>query len=128
MSSLRYIERCTGANHDGPAWISYVEESKSGQSVYFNDLGLVRSRNRGGAENFTDMETGESYWASGIKQRGTNRHCAGSGSITIEKAAVRGFLDLIGEADLAPKRFAICDEFARTDRARLYDFENRRLS
>lgn len=128
MSLLRYIERCTGANHNGPAWIGYVEESKSGQTIYFNGLGLVRSQNHGGAGNFSDVETGESYWVSGVKRRGTNRHWAGSGSIAIEKAAIPEFLELAGETELDPRKFTICDEFAKTDRARLHDFENRRLS
>lgn len=34
---LKYIELKTSYSDNGPAWIGYVEFSKSGQTIYFND-------------------------------------------------------------------------------------------
>ena len=36
--NIKYIELKTGYNDDGPAWIGNVKESKSGKTVYFNDI------------------------------------------------------------------------------------------
>ncbi len=38
---IRYIEN-KSAGYDGPAWIGYVEFSKSGQTVYFNNKALKK--------------------------------------------------------------------------------------
>jgi hypothetical protein len=35
---LRYIELKSDYNDDGPAWIGYVESSKSGKTIYFTEV------------------------------------------------------------------------------------------
>ncbi len=101
--NLMYIELKTGYSDDGPAWIGYVKASRSGRTLYFNDHAFRRLE--GG--NFVDLETGEDYWISGIKKRGTNRHWAGSGSITIDCRAVPEYLALTGRTGLPARQFTV---------------------
>lgn len=68
---LRYIELKSGYSDNGPAWIAYVKESKSGRTLYFNGRGLMKlkGQRRGySGGNYVDMETGESFWVSGVKE------------------------------------------------------------
>src|SRR5687768_11915405 len=109
---LRYIELKTGYNDTGPAWIGRVKLSRSGQTVYFNGKALKRAGSPG---TYIDLETREEYWISGVKKRGTNRHWAGSGRITIEAGAVAEYLELSGESELDRSRFIISDSIAETD-------------
>jgi len=83
---LKYIELKTGYNDNGPAWIARVKVSKSGQTVYFNGRALKKGSN--GPGNFHDLQTGESFWESGVKRDGTDRHWAGSGKVLVEAAAL----------------------------------------
>jgi len=121
---LKYIEKCAGTNHNGPAWIAYVKMSKTGRSVYFNGLTLRQSKKGGYIGNFFDTETGEEYWVSGIKKNGNDRHWAGSGPITIEAAAVDDYLKLRGLSQLNPKQFKISSEFQHSDVAKNHAREN----
>jgi hypothetical protein len=66
MSNLRYIELKTGYADDGPAWIGFVQLSKSGRTVYFN--GKAFKRSQGISANHRDLESGDEYWISGIKK------------------------------------------------------------
>ncbi len=84
---LRYIELKSGFSDDGPAWIGYVEFSKSGKTIYFN--GHAFSGNgHGGCQ---DIESGEIYWITGIKKDGNNRHIFGRGRIQIEDRAIEEY-------------------------------------
>jgi hypothetical protein len=79
---LRYIELKSGHSDDGPAWIAYVEPSKTGRTQYFNGRGLMKLKGQRRGEaggNYIDMETGESFWVSGIKKDGKDRHWSGFG-------------------------------------------------
>lgn len=118
---LRYIELKTGYNDNGPAWIGRVQLSRSGQTVYFNGRAFKRAGSTG---TYFDLETREVYWISGVKKRGTNRHPAGSGRITIEADAVAEYLELAGESDLDRSRFVVSDSIAETDPARFHELEN----
>lgn len=122
--SLKYIECCTGGNHNGEAWIGYAETSKSGRTVYFNGKGFCRSISGGVSGNHYDVETGEEYWISGVKKRGTNRHWAGSGRISIEAAAIAEYLELTGESTLDRSVFNVVDRFADTNRDRIHQLLN----
>jgi hypothetical protein len=56
-----------------------------------------RSSEQGGqSQGIIDLETGEKYWISGIKKRGSNRHRAGSGKVTIQASAVEEYLSITG--------------------------------
>lgn len=89
---LKYIELKTGYSDDGPAWIGYVEFSKSGRTVYFDD----KAFNGNGHGTCSDIETGEDYWITGIKTDGKNRHVFGSGVIQIDSNAVEEYESITG--------------------------------
>ena len=117
---LRYIELKSGYDDNGPAWIGRVKLSRSGQTLYFNGKAFKRA----GSGDYIDLETRELYWISGVKKRGTNRHWAGSGRITIEAAAVAEYLNLVGESELDRSRFIVSDSIAETDPAKFHQLEN----
>jgi hypothetical protein len=83
---LRYIELKSWHSDSGPAWIAYVTQLKSRRPSYFNGCGLVKlkgQRRGDSGDNYIDMETGESFWVSGVKKNGQDRHWAGSGQVPI---------------------------------------------
>ncbi|OHX65400.1 hypothetical protein [Flammeovirga pacifica] len=75
----------------GPAWIGKVEFSKSGGTAYFNDKVFKHF----GKGHYGDIETGDSYWISGIKKNGKDRHVFGKGKIQIDKLIVNEYLQLV---------------------------------
>ena len=88
---LMYIEKGTGYNHDGTAWIGYVDFSRTGRKAYFNGQAFSSGRGSGRC-----VETGDLYWLSGVKKRGTNRHVFGHGKILVSRDALADFLALKG--------------------------------
>lgn len=102
---LRYIELKTGWNDNGPAWIGFVTESRSGKMVYFNDHAFERQNEE--YSNYIDVETQEEYWISGVKKNGEDRHWAGGGIITIDKKAVALYLSITGMKELPKSRYRI---------------------
>lgn len=119
---LKYIELKTGYSDDGPAWIGYVEFSKSGQTIYFNDM-AIKSNGHGGG---TNIESGDIYWVTGVKKKSSNRHPLGKGKIRIDKDAIDEYLKLTEQAELDLTRFEIVD-IAVTDKIRINEIENRTL-
>jgi hypothetical protein len=124
VTMLRYVELKTGYKDNGPAWIGYVNVSRSGRTVYFNGKAFKRST-QGASANYYDIETYEKYWISGIKKRGGDRHWAGSGKITIEASAVDEYLSSTGARELDPSRFVVSDSIKPTDPTKFHDIENR---
>jgi hypothetical protein len=120
---LRYVELKTGYNDNGPAWIGYIQMSRSGRTIYFNGKALKRT-GRPVSGNHYDLDTGEEYWISGIKKRGSNRHWAGSGKITIQASAVEEYLSIIGAKVLEPSRFVISHSIKTTDPEKFHEIEN----
>lgn len=100
MRQLIYVELKSGYNDDGPAWIGFVGSSKSGATVYFNGKAFKSLKGAGVQGNYYDLETGEEYWISGVKNDGQDRHWAGSGKIEIDKAAIDSYLTRMGLAAL----------------------------
>ena len=81
---IKYIEHKTAEHTDqASAWIARVWPSASGRTLYFNDMALKRCS--GFDSNHFDLVSGEEYWVSGVKKRGSNRY-GGGGSIYIEKS------------------------------------------
>jgi hypothetical protein len=120
---LRYIELKSGYSDNGPAWIGYVTPSKSGRTLYFNGRGLAKLKgaNRiahGG--NYVDVATGESFWISGVKKLGSNRHWAGSGKVLIEASAVREYLEVTRRESLNESKYEVTDLIVETDIASLH--------
>ena len=112
---LKYIEKCTGTNHNGPAWIAYVEISRSGRTVYFNGCALQAYTRGGGVGSHCDLETRESYWVSGVKKSGSNRQWAGSGHILVEQSAVAELLSLPGQTTLDKSLYRVVPDLPITD-------------
>ena len=123
---IRYIELKSGYHDDGPAWIARVLVSKSGRTVYFNGKALKRST-QAGSGNFYDVETAESYWVSGVKRKGGDRHWAGRGKITIDAGAVDEYLQIIGATEL-DSRFVVSRTITPPNAKKFHSVENQRLA
>lgn len=129
MKLLRYLELKSGYADNGPAWIAYVTPSKSRRTLYFNGRGLLKlkGQRRGGAGgNYVDMETGESFWISGVKKNGQDRHWVGSGRVLIEAAAVSDYRKAIGATSLDLSRCEVSKSIRLTEVARLSKLANAR--
>ncbi len=74
--------------------------------------------------NYIDMETGESFWVSGVKKNGEDRHWAGSGKVLIEEAAVSDYLKTIGAKTLNTSRCEVTNSIRQTDIRRLSQLAN----
>lgn len=107
IKNLMYIELKTGYSDDGPAWIGYVQTSKSKKTIYFNNHAF--QRNIGAYSNYIDIENGDEYWISGLKKQESNRHWAGHGKIMIDRRAVEEYLLFIGKKELPLKLFEVID-------------------
>jgi hypothetical protein len=124
---LRYIELKSGHADNGPVWIGYVTPSKTGRTLYFNGRGLMKLKGQRRGEsggNYVDMETGESFWVSGVKKKGQDRHWAGSGKVLIEAAALSDYLKVIGAEALDKSRCEVRDDIRQTDIKRLSRLAN----
>ena len=69
--------------------------------------------------NYVDMETGESFWVSGVKKNGEDRHWAGSGKVLVEAAALSEYLKTIGARTVDGSRCEITTTIRQTDIKRL---------
>lgn len=119
---IKYIELKTGFSGDGPAWIGEVGFSKSGQTVYFNNQAF-----KGNGHGYCfDIESNETYWITGIKKNGQNRHWAGNGKVMIDKAIVNDYLELTGADTLDLSKFEII-KVMKTDKSRFVDIENEQV-
>ena len=121
-SKIMYIENKSFGHH-GPAWIGFVEFSKSGQTIYFNDKALKKLKNPGINANHFDIETGEEYWISGVKKNGQDRHQFGGGKIMLDRNSIDGYLKLVDFNIIDEQHFDII-EFVRTDKKRFNEIEN----
>jgi hypothetical protein len=74
--------------------------------------------------NYVDMETGESFWVSGVKKNGEDRHWAGSGKVLVEAAALTEYLKIIGASTLEKSGYEVTDTIRQTDIERLARLAN----
>ena len=74
--------------------------------------------------NYVDMETGESFWVSGVKKNGKDRHWAGSGKVLIEAAAVSEYLETIRAKTLDASHCEVTNSICQTDIKRLSRLAN----
>jgi len=116
---IKYIELKTGHNDDGPAWITEVELSKSGKTIYFNGQAL-KGKGHGAC---SDLETGDVYWISGIKKNGQDRHWAGKGKIMVDRKIVTEYLELVGLSDLNLNKYELIN-ILPTDKQKFEEIEN----
>lgn len=127
MKILRYIELKSGYSDNGPAWITYATPSKSGRTIYFNGRGLLKLKGQqrdASGGNYVDLETGESFWVSGVKLNGQDRHWAGSGKVLVEAAAVVEYLATIKAKTLNTLRYEVTHSIRQTDIERLSRLQN----
>jgi len=117
-----YIEQ-KSSGHSGPAWIGFVEFSKSGQTVYFDNKALKKLKTTGISGNHFDIETGEEYWISGVKKNGEDRHKFGGGKIMLDKNSIAEYLKLVDFEIIEDRKFEII-EFEATDKSRFTELEN----
>lgn len=86
-SRVMYIEQKTAGRsylHDrGPAVIGEVTFSRTGTTIYFHGLAFQRIRRGGICGNYRCLATGDEFWISGVKKRGSNRHWAGGGAVLV---------------------------------------------
>jgi len=75
---VMYIENKDGLIDGVQARVGWVEFSKTGRTVYYRGLSLSALKGGGISGNFINQETGEEFWVSGIKKRGSNSHPAES--------------------------------------------------
>lgn len=81
---VMYVENKDGDIDGVPARIGWVSFSKTGLSVYYRGRTLKRTKGRGIRGNYRDEETGEEFWVSGLKGRGSNVHWAEPTKVTID--------------------------------------------
>jgi hypothetical protein len=74
--------------------------------------------------NYVDMQTGESFWVSGVKKNSEDRHWAGSGKVLVEAAAVTEYLKVIGAKTLDSSRCKVTNTIRQTDIERLSRLAN----
>jgi hypothetical protein len=118
-SEIKYIELKSGYHDDGPAWIGMVEFSKTGQTIYFNGHAF---KGNGHGLCF-DIETKETYWITGVKKDGENRHWAGKGKVMIDKLVVDDYLKLKGWPCLDLNKYELVNT-EKKDKQRFVAIEN----
>ena len=93
-----YIENKDGTIDGVPARIGWVSFSRTGLSVQYRGRTLRRARGGGIQGNYVDAETGEEYWVSGIKTRGSNVHWADKIKVRVDPDAREEYERLRGTA------------------------------
>lgn len=125
-AELIYVELKTGYSNNGPAWIGNGFYNRTRKTVYFNGRAFCRSQGISG--NHIDMETGEEYWISGVKKKGTDRHWAGSGTIEIDESVVEEYLTLRGLTSLTKGKYVIVKLENEPAKQISKELENRKTS
>ncbi len=57
--------------------------------------------------NYCDIETEQLYWISGIKKKGTNRHWAGNGKISLDKTLTNEYLRITNQEEIDPNKITL---------------------
>ena len=84
---LMYVENKDGEIDGHRARIGWVTFSRSGLTVYYRGRELSRARGGGIRGNHVCAETGDEYWVSGIKVKGSNTHWAERVAIHVDSDA-----------------------------------------
>ncbi len=88
---VMYVENKDGDIDGAQGRIGWVTFSKTGLSVHYRGRTLRRTKGRGIRGNYVDAATGEEYWVSGIKKRGSNQHWAESITVRVDRDAVEAY-------------------------------------
>lgn len=73
---LMYLENKDGEIDGYSARIGWVRFSRTARTIYYRDRVLKRIKRGGVSGNFYCEETGDEFWVSGVKHRGSNTHWA----------------------------------------------------
>ena len=88
---IMYVENKNGTIDGVAGRVGWVTSSRTGQTVYYRDLTLTKAKGGGIRGNFLNRVSGEEYWVSGIKRRGTNAHHAEPVAIEVDADALAGY-------------------------------------
>jgi hypothetical protein len=91
---LMYIENKCGEIDGAHGRIGWATFSKTGRTVYYRGRALRRLKGGGVCGNFFDAETGDEYWVSGVKRRGSNVHWAEAVTVEVDADARCAYEDL----------------------------------
>ena len=94
---VMYVENKEGGIDGADARIGWVSFSKTGRPIDYRGKSLKRLKGGGVSGNYFDEDTGEEYWVSGIKKRGSNAHWAESPKIEVDPDAEQEYQRLLGE-------------------------------
>ena len=86
-----YVENKNGTIDGVPARVGWVSFSRSGRTVYYRGRSLQRAKGGGISGNYVDTVTGEEYWVSGVKARGSNTHPAETTAVRVDQDAVEEY-------------------------------------
>jgi hypothetical protein len=84
---VMYVENKDGEIDGVSARIGWVTFSKTGLTVSYHGRTLKRTKGRGIMGNYRDDRTGEEFWVSGLKVRGSNVHWAEHTKVVIDSDA-----------------------------------------
>jgi len=124
---LVYVELKTGFSDNGPAWIGKAFLSKTGKSTYFNGQIFLKGE-RHSPGNHLELVTGNSYWISGVKRNGEDRHWAGGGKIKIDKDSVADYLVLTKLDSLPAVKFEVVELDNKPKTQEFLQHQNRKLN
>ncbi len=71
---VMYVESKGELMEGAAARIGWVSFSKSGKSISYRGKLLIRIKGGGTSGNFLDTDSGQEYWVSGVKGKGSNTH------------------------------------------------------
>jgi hypothetical protein len=91
LRRLMYVENKDGTIDGVAARIGWVGFSKSGHSVFYRGRVLKRIKGGGINGNFIDAASGDEYWVSGVKARGSNTHWAESTKCKVDDDAIEEY-------------------------------------
>jgi hypothetical protein len=107
---LKYLELKNDYADDGPAWVAYVQMSRTGDMIYFNGGALQQT----GKGRYREVASGQVYWVSGIKRDGPDRHWSGRGKVLIETRAAQEYMALAGLNKLESSKYTLIRSFVAT--------------
>ncbi|NOS75005.1 MAG: hypothetical protein HOP36_10835 [Methyloglobulus sp.] len=111
LRKVLYIENKDGDIDGVEGCIGWVTFSQSGKTVYYRGRTLKKAM-RGIRGNFYDENTGEEYWISGIKIRGSNQHWAEPVNVRIDSDALDEYKFIkAGKKSFTPKPSSINSAF-----------------
>jgi hypothetical protein len=84
---VMYLENKDGLIEGAQARIGWVTFSKTGRTVRYAGRSLKAIGGRGVRGNFIDENSGEEFWVSGIRKRGSNAQANASTSVVVDDDA-----------------------------------------